>query len=353
VAAHSHKAIHNLLDEVERLAVDCGLEFTGVKKSSGGETEYSGTFIRSESDKNRIDTGADLLAGTSWLFADERFDQLLDYLFVDEAGQVALANVIAMGTCSRNIVLVGDQMQLGQPTKGVHPGESGLSVLDFLLGGQPTVAPDRGVFLTRTRRLRPEICRFISDAFYDGRLEPHPITAGRRLVFSSDLIALPQAGVHFLPVPHQGCSQRSEPEAQAIVTYYRKLLDQRFEDGNAPARPVTVNDILVVSPYNVQVNYLRSVLPDGARVGTVDKFQGQEAPVVFVSMATSSAADLPRDIGFLFSANRLNVAVSRAQCLAVVVASPELLATPCATVEDLRLVNRFCQLAEYSNTSTS
>jgi uncharacterized protein len=350
VAAHSHKAIHNLLDEVERQAAEAGVTFIGIKKSSTGpETEYNGRFIRSEPDKKKIDpTAADLLAGTAWLFADGRFDRALDYLVIDEAGQVSLANVVAMGASAANIVLVGDQMQLGQPTKGVHPEESGLSVLDHLLGGQATVAPDRGVFLAQTRRLRPEVCRYVSDAFYDGRLQPHPITATRRLIFSGDL-ALPPAGIHFMPVRHAGCSQRSEEEGQAIRTYYRKMLDQQFEAAGGVRRAMTVNDILVVSPYNVQVNYLRSVLPEGARVGTVDKFQGQEAPVVFLSMASSSAADMPRDIGFLFSANRLNVAVSRAQCLAVVVASPELLATPCGTVEDLRLVNKFCQLAECSH----
>jgi uncharacterized protein len=348
VAANSHKAIHNLLDEVEKLAVAAGVTFAGIKKSSNNDadSEYPGQFIRSESDGKKIDpTGVDLLAGTAWLFADERFDQSVDYLFIDEAGQVALANVVAMATSARNIVLVGDQMQLGQPTKGVHPRESGLSVLDFLLGGQPTVAPDRGVFLSETRRLRPEVCHYVSDAFYDGRLKWHSITAKRRLIFSQDL-GIHASGIHFVGIDHCGNSQRSVEEGEAISTYYLKVLDQQFEDENGERRVLSVNDILVVSPYNVQVNYLKSILPDGARVGTVDKFQGQEAPVVFLSMASSSAADMPRDIGFLFSANRLKVAVSRAQCLAVVVASPRLLATPCATVDDLRLVNKFCQIAD-------
>src|SRR5205823_12933601 len=128
---------------------------------------FSGTYIESVSKNSEVRLDVELLAGTAWLFADERFDQHLDFLFVDEAGQVSLANVVAMGTSAKNIVLVGDQMQLSQPIQGVHPGESGLSILDFLLGGQATVAPDRGIFLNRTRRLRPEICRFISETFYD------------------------------------------------------------------------------------------------------------------------------------------------------------------------------------------
>jgi len=133
-----------------------------------------------------------------------------------------------------------------------------------------------------------------------------------------------------------------------IKRLYTELLRQQFENKDCVARPVTPNDILVVSPYNVQVNYLKSILPSAARVGTVDKFQGQEAAVVLVSMATSSAEEMPHNIEFLFSANRLNVAVSRAQCLAVVVANPNLLGTSCRSVEQLRLVNKFCQLVAYA-----
>ncbi len=128
----------------------------------------------------------------------------------------------------------------------------------------------------------------------------------------------------------------------------RPLTLARTISKDSKARLTTTEDILVVSPYNVQVNYLRSILPAAARVGTVDKFQGQEAPIVLVSMVTSDAECLPRDIEFLFSANRLNVAVSRAQCLAIIVASPRLMEAPCRTVPQLRLVNRFCQLAEYA-----
>jgi uncharacterized protein len=149
-------------------------------------------------------------------------------------------------------------------------------------------------------------------------------------------------------VAHTGCSQKSEAEGLALRGFYSRLLGQTFRDADGTTRPMAFDDLLVVSPYNVQVNHLRSLLPEKARVGTVDKFQGQEAPVVLVSMATSGAQDLPRDVEFLFSANRLNVAVSRAQCLAVVFASPALLGTPCRTVEQLRLVNKFCLLAEYA-----
>jgi uncharacterized protein len=348
VAANSHKVIHNLLNRIEEMAGDQGVDFKGIKKSTGGDSAYEGRFIHSEEKKENVSLDAQLLAGTAWLFADERFDRHLDYLFVDEAGQVALANVIAMGTAAGNIVLVGDQMQLGQPVQGVHPGEAGLSVLDFLLGGQATVSTERGIFLNNTRRLRPSICRFISDAFYEGRLAPDPGNAKRRLIFKSPIEGLTCEGICFLPVTHTGCSQKSEAEGTVIKRCYEGLLSQEFEDKDGTIRPMTAADVLVVSPYNVQVNHLKSVLPEGAQVGTVDKFQGLEAPVVLVSMATSGAEDMPRNIEFLFSANRLNVALSRAQCLAAVVASPRLLETPCRTIEQLRLVNKFCQLAAYA-----
>lgn len=351
VAANSHKAIHNLLDVVETMAKERGVTFAGIKKSSSGnpESAYNGTFIRSEDKSEDISLSASLLAGSAWLFAHERFDQHLDYLFIDEAGQVSVANVIAMGVAARNIVLVGDQMQLGQPIQGVHPGEAGLSILDFLLGDQATVSPDRGIFLNHTRRLDPSICQFISDAFYEGRLSPASDNHLRQLQFKSPINGISPQGIHFVPVSHAGCSQKCEEEAKIIKDYFGRLLGQTFMDKDGTIRAMTANDILVVTPYNVQVNHLRSILPPDARVGTVDKFQGQEAPVVLVSMVTSDAECLPRDIDFLFSANRLNVAISRAQCLAVVMASPKLLEVPCKSIEHLRLVNKFCQLAAYAS----
>ncbi len=350
VAANSHKAIHNLLDMVDDMAEKRGVSFLGIKKSSAGNDEsmYDGRFIRSEEKSESISLDAPLLAGSAWLFAHERFDRHLDYLFIDEAGQVSVANVVAMGTAARNIVLVGDQMQLGQPIQGVHPGQAGLSILNFLLGDQATVAPNRGIFLNTTRRLHTSVCRCISEAFYEGRLAADGENAKRRLIFESPINGIAPTGIHFVPVTHSGCSQKSEEEGSVIKAYYEQLVGQQFQDKNGSVRVMSANDILVVSPYNVQVNHLKSVLPAGARVGTVDKIQGQEAPVVLVSMATSDAECLPRDIEFLFSANRLNVALSRAQCLAVVAASPKLLATPCRTINQLRLVNKLCQLVEFA-----
>jgi uncharacterized protein len=279
----------------------------------------------------------------------------VDYLFVDEAGQVALANLVSACTSARNIVLLGDQMQLGQPIQGVHPGRSGESALDYLLNGVATIPPDRGVFLATTWRLHPDICRFISDAVYDGRLLPEKHNVRRQLEL--DVSAHPSLkpyGITFLPIQHDGCSQSSKAEADLIEAIYASALQQRYTDKEGKEHPIGPADILVVAPYNVQVNLLTRTLPPGARVGTVDKFQGQEAPIVIVSMTTSSEKDLPRHIEFLYSRNRLNVAVSRAMCLAVVVANPALTTIRCHTPDQMALVNTLCWLAETgSSVSTS
>lgn len=355
VSSNSHKAIHNLLAQVEKVALERGIVFTGVKKSSvsNPESYFAGSCILNEDDTGAIPHNCALYAGTAWLFADERLDGLLDYLFIDEAGQVALANVIAMSGSTRNIVLVGDQMQLGQPTQGTHPGEAGASVLEYLLRDHATIPPERGIFLAETRRMAPGVCSFISLAFYDGRLAPHPDTTLRALLAPDEgtdpeNFTLPHEGIVLLEVNHHSRTQKSSEEGEIVLEAYNRLLTMTFRDSTGKERPLTRDDILVVSPYNMQVNLLESMLPKGARVGTVDKFQGQEAPVVFFSMATSSGEDLPRNIEFLFSKNRLNVAISRAQCLAVVVASPLLAEAACKTVDQMRLVNTFCWLCDYA-----
>ena len=350
VSSNSHKAINNLLAAVERCAVEQGVNFSGVKKSSGDDTCLNGAFIRDVTNKQAIDPDdEDLIAGTAWLFADEAFDQCLDYLFVDEAGQVSLAHLLAMGTSARNIVLLGDQMQLQQPIQGVHPGHSGESVLDYLLQGEATIADDRGVFLDTTWRMHADVCRFISDAVYDGRLYPEPDNQKQRLVLTPSAHAeLRPTGIRFVPVQHDGCSQRSQEEAAVVHALYTSLLDQSYIDRNGKRHRLSPDHILVVAPYNMQVNLLKQTLPAGSRVGTVDKFQGQEAEVVLVSMATSSGEYLPRFMEFLYSKNRLNVALSRARCLALLVASPELMTIKCNTIEQMELVNTLCWVDEYA-----
>jgi len=350
VSSNSHKAIHNLLHAVEKRAIERGVEFNGAYKVSKTRgSEYEGQQITcEESNEDVIINIGDyyqLAAGTAWLFSDPGMEEALDYLFVDEAGQVATANLVAMATSARNVVLLGDQMQLGQPIQGDHPGESGLSSLDFLLEGMATIPPDKGIFLDTSWRMHPDICSFISDSIYEGRLEAEKRNIEQRLILKPDAHpALKPTGLSYVPAIHETCSQKSEEEAEIVLALFESLRSQNYRDRNGKEYPMGMENILVVAPYNMQVNLLRRTLPEGARVGTVDKFQGQEAEAVIVSMATSNEDTMPRYFDFLYSKNRLNVAISRARCLALIVASPALSDTSCSTVEQMGLVNLMCRI---------
>jgi superfamily I DNA and/or RNA helicase len=279
-----------------------------------------------------------LIAGTAWLFARQEVEQApVDYLFVDEAGQVALADALAMGTCARNLVFLGDPLQLAQVTQGTHPPGSGVSVLEHLLGDAATIPPDRGIFLERTFRMHPDITAFVSEIVYEGRLRSAEGCERQRTSFGT--------GLRFIPVEHESNRRRSLEEAAAIAAEIARMTEGEYVGAGTP-RSLDEADFMVVTPYNEQVRCLRDALPEAVRVGTVDKFQGREAPVVFFSMATSSGADVPRNLEFLFSRNRLNVAVSRAQALAILVASPKLLEIRCRTIEQMRLVNSLCRFVE-------
>jgi len=353
VTSNSHKVINNLLKAVEECAEAQHVVFSGVKKSGKNDPEqmFAGRLIHDVYDNDAIlDSGAQLIAGTAWVFADPALEARLDYLFVDEAGQVSLANLVAIGTAARNLVLLGDQMQLGQPIQGVHPGRSGESALEYLLDGQATVGEDRGIFLGTTFRMHDDVCRFISDAVYDGRLAPQSENQTQRLVLKRAAHeALRATGIRLQPVTHDGCTQSSKPEAEVIKAIFASLLLQDFVDRKGAQHRMSIDNILVVAPYNAQVNLLRATLPTGARVGTIDKFQGQQAEAVIVSMTSSNGECLPRNIEFLYDKNRLNVAVSRAKCLAIVVASPDLLNIRCNSPAQMELVNTLCWLREYAD----
>jgi uncharacterized protein len=310
-------------------------------------------MIENVTDNDGMAPHAALIAGTAWLFARAECAETLDYLFLDEAGQVSLANFVAMGMSARNIVLVGDQMQLGQPIQGVHPGASGTSTLDYLLQEHATIAPERGIFLRSTWRMHESICQFISEAVYDGCLRSVPETQHQALLLRETAHpALVSHGIRFVPAAHTGCAQKSEVEGAILQDLYASLMQQEFRNRDGAIRQMGPENVLIVTPYNVQVIYLRSLLPTGARVGTVDLFQGQEAEVVLISMVTSSGDDLPRNIEFLYSKHRLNVAISRARTLAVIVASPRLLDIACHTIEQMRLVNTLCWVKAYADSCT-
>jgi predicted RecB family nuclease len=338
VVAPTHKAIHNLLDEIEAAANPV----RALKKCSAGDpdTKYEGAWIENEDELAPfLDQEVRLLAGTAWLFAREELDAQLDVLVIDEAGQMSLADALAVGTAARNLVLLGDPLQLAQVSQGVHPGGTSCSVLEHLLGDDATVPPDRGLFLERTRRMHPEVCRFVSEVIYDGRLLPLEGLERQQV----DGIG---AGIRHLAIEHDGNSQASPEEADAIAAEIELLVGREYTPADGLPRPLRHEEVMVVAPYNMQVRCLRARLPQVVRVGTVDKFQGQQAPVVFYSTTSSSGTEIPRGLEFLLSRNRLNVAISRAQCLAYLVGNPRLLDVRCRTVEQMRMANALCRAVE-------
>ncbi|MEA2492606.1 MAG: hypothetical protein QOJ29_517 [Thermoleophilaceae bacterium] len=346
VAATSHKAIHKLLEDIESAAVEAGVDFRGLKKSSGyPDSEFNSRHIDHTKKNDAFPPEPaeySLVAGTAWLWSRDDMRRSVDVLFVDEAGQVALADALAVAHAASSVVLMGDPQQLAHVSQGTHPHGSGTSVLQHLLGDAQTVPPDRGVFLDRTWRMHPDVCSFVSEVMYDGRLHPVPGLENQRIASSG----LTGSGTRTLFVDHIDNRQQAPEEARRIAQEVDCLLaDGSWTDANGVARRITLDDILIVAPYNAQVRCLRANLPDGARVGTVDKFQGQQAPVVFFSMTSSSGDDVPRGMDFLFSRNRLNVAVSRAQAMSVVVCSPSLLWARCNAVDQMRLVNALCVYA--------
>ena len=343
VSSNSHKAINNLLSAVEIHAFEQGVTIIGSKKSSSSSEDscLNGSMLQDVYSND--DVSGDLVGATAWYFARDENNQAFDYLFIDEAGQVSLANIVAMGLSAKNIILLGDQMQLGQPIQGTHPGKSGSSALDFLMEGLSTVPENKGVLLPTTYRMHPNVSRFISQVFYEDRLSAEPQNRKQGLILKGSYNEhLAETGIKFIAIEHDGCSQSSCEEATVIKGLVSDLLQQSFRCKKGDVHLMKLDNILVVAPYNMQVNLLKKELPEGARVGTVDKFQGQEAEVVIVSMTTSAGEYLPRFIDFLFSRQRLNVAISRARCLSIIVANPRLLEVPCKTVKQMAMVNTLC-----------
>tara|TARA_R110000868_G_scaffold405577_1_gene685086 strand:- start:3668 stop:7075 length:3408 start_codon:yes stop_codon:yes gene_type:complete len=352
ITSNSHKAITNLMagvvDALEKVP-----GYTKLIKVGGDDGDEIFDNINVEYRKGaqaclgELDDGPLCVGGTAWFFCHETLapsDEFepLDYLFVDEAGQVSIANLVGMSRATKNIILMGDQMQLGQPIQGSHPDDSGRSILEYLLADEATIPPDLGVFLPKSFRMHPAVCELISEQVYDDRLKSAIVTE-RHVVNVPDDILPSGSGVHFLPVDHEGNTQGSEEEVAVIKDLVGKLLGREYwpEQHGGKNRKIGLNDILIVAPYNYQVNLLKAALGKDARIGSVDKFQGQEAPIVIVSMCASDASESPRGIDFLFSKNRLNVAISRAQALAIVVGSPTLAQTTTANIEQMALVNFF------------
>ena len=347
VTAQSHKAIGNLLTAIVERAVADDVEVRIVQRAPESDRcTAPGVACATSNDEidAALDAGTvDVVGGTPFLFSRAELDGRFDLLVVDEAGQLALANVVAVSGAATDLVLLGDPQQLPQVTRGTHPPGAGVSALEHLLGGEPTVPPHMGVFLDRSHRMHPDVCCFVSAIAYEGRL--HPVE-GCKQQGIADGPLVSGAGLRWVPVEHEANRTRSAEEALTVRAVVDALLGRAWVDPTGQQGWLALEDILVIAPYNAQVAELAEALPAGARIGTVDRFQGQEAPVVVYSLAASSADDVPRGLDFLLSINRFNVAVSRAKALCIVVGSPELLRAPCNTVHQVRLVNALCRFVE-------
>jgi len=350
VCAQSHKVIRNLLEAVieasqKRVVVKC-LEKVR-KESETLHPRIAETTENAEARSALASGTANVVGGTAWLWAREEFTDSVDVLFVDEAGQMSLANAIAIAPGAKSLVLLGDPQQLEQPIQGLHPEGSAVSALEHVLERRKTILPERGLFLEETWRLPPEICEFTSEAFYEGRLHPRS-APGRQALHGAG--ALGGAGLCFVPVEHDANQSSSREEVQVVTTLVDALLRDgvQWSDRDGDRHALQLDDILVIAPYNAQVADLAAKLPRGARVGTVDRFQGQQAPVVIYSMTTSTPEDAPRGMEFLYSPNRLNVATSRAQCACIVFGSRRLFEPDCTSPLQIKLANAFCRMLEMS-----
>ena len=358
VSANSHKVIENLLGRVAALAKSEGVECRGAKvgrREQSDTDDLESRFPQLSIVEKMADAHPpmyQLVGATAFQCCRDDNQNVWDYLFVDEAGQVSLANLVAKSRCARNLVLMGDQMQLEQPIQGSHPGESGVSGLGYFLQDRATIPPDLGIFLEFSYRMHPDICQFISTLAYDDRLTHHPATYQHRITLPTTPYGrLPRGtGIVFIPVEHEDNRQASAEEVDVIDELVVTLTGLDYvSDRGSRQHQIGAPDILIVAPYNLQVLKLKEKIGDRARIGTVDKFQGQEAPVVIVSMCASSGDMAPRGLDFLLNRNRLNVAISRAQCLSIVVGNPALAATSCTSIHQMGLVNIFCKLMAYQD----
>ena len=345
VTAVSHKVIVNLLESVIKESKKEGP--VPVAHQGGGDDVPDGVERLANKDESAeaLDNGY-VVGGTAWLWSNSEMEGQLDYLFIDEAGQMSLAMALAAGRAAKNIVLLGDPQQLEQPQQGTHPENSGVAALLHVLDGAETMPDDRGLFLHNTWRLHPLICDFTSEQYYDGRLKPQPGLEHQEIFGDSPYTG---HGLQYIPVAHENNQNRSDEEIAAIADIVAQLANGNHHWSNKQSElsTITLEHILIVAPYRREgASALRSALPDGARVGTVDKFQGQEAPIVVYSMTSSSVADAPRGMSFLYSRNRFNVATSRARCLVLLVGSPPLFEPDCALPDHMRMANGLCRYLE-------
>ena len=349
VTAVSHKVIRKFLEEVINAATAENLPVRCIEKVKEKPKTRHASIGEVTTNKLVVDAlnvgAANLAGGTAWLWARPEFELSIDVLFVDEAGQMSLPDVLAVSQAAKSIILLGDPQQLEQPLQGTHPPGVDSSALHHVLDRHQTMPSEAGLFLSETWRLAPSICDFTSELFYENRLGTHDGLERQKITGPTSFAG---EGLFFVPVIHEGNQNTSTEEADAV----KRIVDDLLQSGVAwvdikgVERPLDIDDILIVAPYNAQVFTLGDRLPNSRMIGTVDKFQGQEAPVVIYSMTTSSPEDAPRGMEFLYSSNRFNVATSRARCVCILVANPLLFEPECHTPRQMKLANVVCRYRE-------
>lgn len=349
VVANSHTVIRNLLNGVIKASDETGIEVQCIQKPKAREDNSHKLRITTHSGDvfTGLNSDCDVAGGTAWLWSHPDAFEAVDVLFVDEAAQMSLANVLAVSQAAPTLVLLGDPQQLDQPMQGSHPDGTGCSALDHILRGEETISPEKGLFLEKTWRLPPSISAYTSELFYDGKLTSRDGLEIQVVKSEGEILG---SGLRFFPVEHEGNQSSSPEEATKVAEIVNAVLSSNstWVNRDGEEREMRLNDILVIAPYNAQVFEIQKLLPD-ARVGTVDKFQGQEAPIAIYSLSTSSHADAPRGMEFLYSANRLNVATSRAQCISIIVGTSKIFQTDCRTPRHMKLANAFCRFLELAN----
>lgn len=350
VTANSHAVIRNLLNEIAEQN-ELGRPLLIAQKADAEEvfaSPYATTYKQASQVLSAIYAGdAEVVGATTWLWTREDFRDTVDVLLVDEAGQMSLANVLAAAHAAPNLILLGDPQQLGQPSAAAHPPGAGVSALERVLGEEVTMPEDRGLFIDHTRRMHPDVCTFTSEVFYENRLASLEELRHQTVLGEGQLSG---TGLRVVDVNHEGNDDSSSEEAHVVAALVADLRGRQWRNAVGDLDVIGLEGILIVTPFNAQIHEIEAALHSrgivGARVGTVDKFQGQQAPVVIYSMASSTAEDAPRGMEFLYDLRRLNVATSRARCLAVLVSSPELVRVFCRTPRQIVLANALCRFRE-------
>ncbi len=351
ITALSHKVITNLLSQVHKRAQEANVEIQMIQKTEPNPENPVPWTVSNEEQAIQPALGVvNVVAGTTFMWSKPAYSNSVDYLFVDEAGQLSLIDTLAVSHSCSNIVLLGDPQQLKQPQQGVHPDGTEVSALEHVLQGEKTISEEQGVFLAETWRMHSSINAFVSELFYENRLKSRDHLDQQKIIGSN----YAGSGLYLELVEHAGNTSSSAEEVNRIVEIVNELCagDVRFVNEKGEETILTARDIKIITPYNAQVNAIKQRLP-GLEVGTVDKFQGQEAPVIIYSVATSGVEEAPRGMDFLFSPNRFNVAVSRARARFIMVANPGIFEADCKSPKQIKLANAFCRFKEFSEKSNN